>query len=324
MKTAYFHTICDKTGVVTYEIYRRNNKRHRDPTEGPAVIRRNPKTGDVRCVEYWVDGKLHRDPKDGPAVLVTSVKTGVVRQMEYWVNGQLHRNPKDGPAVVARFESGELRTTQYWVNDRLHRDPNEGPASSEVYACKSVVLDRYYVDGNLHRNAEDGPAMIHTHCKNGIAFELRFFENDRVCTRAGPSRVLFDHETGELVAVRFETDETGYVRNHRDGDGPSMMKFAAGKCTEIHYQRFGRLHREGGPAEIYLDPDTDIITDEGYYQDGKLHRALREGPAVIGRDPNDGRVTRQEYYYKGDWEPPPLRPADYIRLGRLPVRIYPD
>jgi hypothetical protein len=322
MQKDHCKTVCDKTGIVTLEIYYRDNRRHRDPVEGPALVRRSAKTGIATLETYYRDNKRHREPAEGPALVRRSAKTGDVSRAEYWVDGKLHRDPKDGPAVIVScVKTGEVRRTEYWVDDRLHRDPEDGPAVSELSACKTVMLDHYFVDGRLHRKAEDGPAMVFTDRTTGIAFDLRFFENDKLCTRIGPSTTLFDAKTGELISVRFESDEPGYVCNHRGEAGPSMMTFSNGKCTEIHFERFGRLHRENGPALICLDPETDIIAEEGYYQDGRLHRALQEGPAATERDPNDGRVVRQEFHLNGVFEPPPERPADSIRRWP-PLRVY--
>lgn len=59
----------------------------------------------------------------------------------------------------------------------------------------------------------------------------------------------------------------------------------------------GKLERLDGPACIYRDAETGVVTRETWYMDGKLHRV--DGPAVIKRKADTGSVSREEYYTEG-------------------------
>jgi hypothetical protein len=91
--------------VVVEEEYRRYGWRHRDPSEGPAEIRRNETTGIVLHEAYWENNELHRDPAAGPAAIWRNASTGHVVSEAYWVRGPMHRDPADGAAVTERHPS---------------------------------------------------------------------------------------------------------------------------------------------------------------------------------------------------------------------------
>lgn len=113
------------TGVVVKETYLVGQILHRDPSEGPAVIERDPATGNITREEYYVNNQNHRE--DGPAVLVHVY--GPRRVLEiYCIKGR-SRHPAKGPAILFRnLETGIVQKEEYLLNHRLHRDPAKGPA----------------------------------------------------------------------------------------------------------------------------------------------------------------------------------------------------
>jgi hypothetical protein len=116
-----------ETGVVLEEIYRLGGKLHRNPAEGPALIRRHAKTGLVAWESYHEHGALHRI--DGPAEVEYFID-GQVGNETWFYRDSLHRDPKDGPAHVERWHNGVAVVpilTEYRVYGHPFRDPNDGP-----------------------------------------------------------------------------------------------------------------------------------------------------------------------------------------------------
>lgn len=253
MKRGHSKTICDKTGVVTLEIYYKDNKRHRDPAEGPALVRRSARTGNVRCAEYWVDGKLHRDPKDGPA------RRGI-------------------------------------------------PANN-----RRILEEVYMFNGKLHRPIEDGPAWAETLLRTGIVFCTMYFEKGEIRS----PHIHYDPETGDLLGISFREYNGSEPYLHRE-DGPAEMQWINGNCAAISYYQFHHLHRGDGPAQIFIDPDTDVVAREAYYVCGRLSRPPADGPAVIERDRFDGTITAEEYWVDGKRTPSPARPGEPLRGSSTP------
>lgn len=68
------------------------------------------------------------------------------------------------------------------------------------------------------------------------------------------------------------------------------------------YYRYGKLHRDEGPAIIDVEADERV-----YYQYGRIHR--EDGPAFICNKHNE-----YEFYYKGDCYPL----IDWLRLVAIP------
>ena len=80
--------------------------------------------------EAWTkEGMLHHE--DGPAVLVRDRKTGDILLEQYWNQGELHRD--DAPAVIQYCPVARgIKLEQYWVHGRPHR--LNGPAQIEYDA----------------------------------------------------------------------------------------------------------------------------------------------------------------------------------------------
>lgn len=108
-----------ETGVVTSEEYRQRvyglYELHR--TDGPAIIKRDSKTG-IAVREEWHDkdkGFYHR--VGGPAVIVRDSETGVVIREEWWQDNSLHRI--NGPALIDRDpRTGAVTSEMEWRNGR--------------------------------------------------------------------------------------------------------------------------------------------------------------------------------------------------------------
>jgi hypothetical protein len=64
-------------------------------------------------------------------------------------------------------------------------------------------------------------------------------------------------------------------------------------------------HRIGAPASIARDPTTGVVLEEEWYRYGKLHR--EDGPAIIRRAP-DGKVKYTSWYQNGELIPYRNRP----------------
>ncbi len=162
------------TGIVVHETYYESKRRHREAAQGPAVVRRDGKTGHVVYEEYDRHGKMHR--LDGPAVILYDRKTGRVSYEEYRQEGEIHREG-DGPAIVetnpntglpvkecyysdgelnrangpARLlydRNGNLDHVSYWQYGQRHRDPKEGPAEIDWEGpSRTVARQTYWVNG---------------------------------------------------------------------------------------------------------------------------------------------------------------------------------
>lgn len=139
------------TNVVETEEHRFNNLLHRAPSEGPAVIIRDPKTGNVAIERFYVNGKIHRD--DGPAEIHFG-ESGRIVFMAYYKNGRMHRDYRDGPALIIRDEvTGRVEEEGYFSSGTPHRHPADGPA--KIYYPKEGPVQHEhhyrgnYVDGDL-------------------------------------------------------------------------------------------------------------------------------------------------------------------------------
>lgn len=52
------HIVRDSlTGIVTMEMYEKNGELHRDTNIGPAIVRRDGRTGHIENIEYYLNGK---------------------------------------------------------------------------------------------------------------------------------------------------------------------------------------------------------------------------------------------------------------------------
>ena len=76
-------------GKLQSETYYRRGKKHAD--NGPAVSgHANKRQGEIHS--YFRQGRRHRDPSDGPALIEWNLE-GAIIQSVYWVNGRRLKNP---------------------------------------------------------------------------------------------------------------------------------------------------------------------------------------------------------------------------------------
>lgn len=145
------------TGVTVEEIYWQNHKKHREPSEGPAVVKRNAETGAVRLEEYWLDGQLHRE--NGPATIMWTPE-GTLSAEQYFWHGIQHREPGEGPALVTYY-STSARGEIYMRHGKKHRDPKDGPAViSHNPETGAISRQEYWYEGKKVRAPRRGPAPV--------------------------------------------------------------------------------------------------------------------------------------------------------------------
>ena len=137
------------TGLIIEECHRLNGRLHRDPNEGPAVIKRD--VNGVRVEQYFWQGKLHRT--DGPAVVERDTE-GRLEQLAWFHQGRHHRD--DGPALMIYERGGMFHSHSWYRHGENHRDPNDGPAH---IAFSDGVLDEvtYTCEGLDWRDPTQGP-----------------------------------------------------------------------------------------------------------------------------------------------------------------------
>lgn len=75
------------TKVAYYEQWYKDDLK--DRADGPALIRRDPSTGNVTTEAWYGNGKLHR--ADGPAITLYDSKTGAITRQEWFVDGKQQR-----------------------------------------------------------------------------------------------------------------------------------------------------------------------------------------------------------------------------------------
>lgn len=190
--------------------------------------------------------------------------------------------------------------------------------------------EHWTLGGKLHR--PDGPAIQFWDPQTGRLTEEIYFLRDRYHRVDGPCEQSWDAKTGHLTSERWAVNGI----TTREGDLPASVRYdrETGAKLEEHFYLNGLLHRENGPASTYweektkepiafewalddersrpggepawigIDPETDVVIEEAYYEDGELHRI--GAPAHIKRDPKTGQVTFEAYYERGQEAAPPL------------------
>jgi hypothetical protein len=273
--------------VIVEERHLLRNRLHRDPTEGPALIKRDRNSAMVVLEWYAVRGERHR--VGGPAIVRRDPTSGVVCVEAYCERGRVHR--LDGPAERRwHIETGELLGESYWRRGRLHRDPAEGPAVTRYRpGTRSPTDEKYFVNGKLQR--PNGPALVERDPVTSVITVEEYYDRGRLHRMNDwPARIRRNHLTG---VVEIEA----YFRNGVCGRTPSRH----------HQPAF--VQRDGSTGEFvkreYWRDGT--ICQEGYYEDGVAHRPMVEGPARIFRAAN-GEVTGEEYWEYGVQIEPKRKP----------------
>src|ERR1700674_3153325 len=207
-----------ESGITVEEKHLLDGRLHRDPNEGPALIRCDPTTSIVIVEEYHYEGRRHR--LNGPALLhrdcltgnilaekyyvngvphreggfaLSEIREGVSGEQEvcgYYLNGKLHRPAAEGPAHLSRHRrSGIVTDEEYWEHGGPHRNPAEGPAITRRSAATGkVIAEEYWWKGRYHRNISDGPALIER-TPDGRTVSEAYFANG-IRASAPPGRSL--------------------------------------------------------------------------------------------------------------------------------------
>ncbi|SNY59453.1 hypothetical protein SAMN06297129_3765 [Pseudooceanicola antarcticus] len=130
------------SGIVTFERYTREGKKHRDGGE-PSEIYRDGKTGHVTSWFFYQRGNFARDD-NLPTGQHFSPETGRLLRDEYLkrVNLEPVLDREDGPALIEYDpESGRVVREEYYREDELHRE--DGPAIIEYDADGSPIASSF-------------------------------------------------------------------------------------------------------------------------------------------------------------------------------------
>lgn len=150
--------------------------------------------------------------------------------------------------------------------------------------------------------------------RSGHVVDVHLDENGKWHRDDGlPARIDWD-EKGDVVGrhwyrhgdpYRLDGPAIIYSNEGEEGeswyppraDGPSRLVKANGIILEEEWLSKDGFHRDGAPACIWRDKDTQVVRHEHWYKDGKRHRD--DGPAVIIRDKDSGKVLKKEFYREG-------------------------
>ena len=142
-------------------------------------------TGAIIEERYVFDGVLHREPREGPA-LVKRAEDGTTVFIGYYLDGRQHR--EDGPSRTEYWPDGSISSQIYSFFGKFHRDPDEGPAVvARIEQGGGVVLEKYCVYGKLFRDAAAGPCFIRRN-PDGSVDEERYSPPD--AKRPGPTPLM--------------------------------------------------------------------------------------------------------------------------------------
>lgn len=245
--------------------------------------------------EWRQNGKLHRDVD--PAYISGSYESDKIvsiNNQRWYQNGKLHR--RDGPALDSRrlFRSWE-------INGIEHRE--DGPAN--IFPHRDVMI----LFGEEYDNIDDYNKMVDLikYFRGTALSSIETTPSERTPPIESQNISVVQLPTDILIHIAT----IGYGRAYREMLAiPAVARFAiknrnwiytkitkvielSGQpaytvCARFHrypedehavifpnggrWYRWGKLHRENGPAVISVDI-------EKWYQDGKIHRD--GGPAVI-------------------------------------------
>lgn len=199
---------CDLEDFKNYprETWRRGDDLHRD--DGPAVIVRHPKTGEVVLEQHWKHGHLHRD--GAPAVIERFEGTGEPKMEQYWQEGLLTR--EDGPAQIEYH--GTSQTHSWYRNNQLHHE--ERPAIETICSNGVVEMEEWYLDGKLHR--DDAPARVFRHEETGAVEWEEWRQHGLSHRDNGPAYREWDITTGIVVHEIWRQNGETYR-----ADGPAEL-----------------------------------------------------------------------------------------------------
>ncbi|MDA5556048.1 hypothetical protein [Shimia sp. MMG029] len=120
-------------------------------------------------------------------------------------------------------------------------------------------------------------------------------ERDEYETETFTTETRYSKSTG-LPLVSF-TRLNGLLHATPD-DQPSYVLYdELGRPKLMQWHHEDELHRDGAGAMIYIDPETQVHTNEGFYTMGQP-RDRSFGPHIVSRDHITGVIT--ELRYAGD------------------------
>ena len=140
---------------------------------------------------------------------------------------------------------------------KLTITPNKHAADSISY--------EWTLNGFLHR--EDGPAMIVQFNRGGTW--LKWFRFGQRHREDGPAAKTI-HADG---TVGNQCWYINGIRHNLSGGPTVILTYCTGEVYKKEWHVAGQLHRENGPAVVYLPSNS-----KKWYKNGKLHR--EDGPAV--------------------------------------------
>ena len=106
-----------------------------------------------------------------------------------------------------------------------------------------------------------------------------------------------DPKTGQILSESWET-EKGLHDPKKGFPAYRRWDIETGKIIQECYCKNGELHRDGDkPAKISIDPRTNMLISEEYYDEGVEHRS--NGPSQIIRDAATGKTVVEEWKQKG-------------------------
>lgn len=134
--------------------------------------------------------------------------------------------------------------------------------------------------GQPHRDEQEGAALILHDTKTGALRREGYYDEGNPHRAIGPA-VTFHDLDGTVAQYWYR-----HGALHRDaGEDPAAIVRDSKTGAPLRESYFceGNLHRAGGPAETFNDPELGM-TDESWFCHGKLHRDPHDGPAREYRD----------------------------------------
>jgi hypothetical protein len=209
-------------GQPMVELFYRQNFLHREPAEGPAIMRRSEVDPSFIVEEsYYLNGWPHRDPNDGPWRTMRNARTGEIESEDYLTHEELVSTNR-GWRFHGRLKT-DLPTTVPTVNYTidlssnsvisetfttgggiLHRE--DGPAFLEYDKNGNIIEQVYYLSGRVHRDPKDGPASIWSTPGDPDIITEGYCSEDQPC--AGPegaATVTRNRKTGQILEMGYLT-----------------------------------------------------------------------------------------------------------------------
>jgi len=111
------YTKTDNRSLVVEEQWRNLSGRLHREGDLPALVRRDPESGNVILTMWWREGEAHRNP--GPAIVWHRTDSPMMVDREIWVeDGMFQRtDDPDEPTYLAYNREGKVQAKQWFVKD---------------------------------------------------------------------------------------------------------------------------------------------------------------------------------------------------------------